>query len=73
MFIKQSKKANSKHAGLDSSSWRVVTYSGEELGRYESHKDAATGKVVRGYVTRWNGFRTANQAAAVLGGVAVRA
>ncbi len=67
------KKKTKKYPGLDSSPWRVVTYSGKELGRFESFKDERTKKVTQVWVTRWSGFRTANAAARTLGGVAVRA
>jgi len=72
MFIKTNKKTK-KYPGLDSSPWRVVTYSGQELGRYETFKDEKTKKVSRVWMIRWSGFRTANAAARALGGVAVRA
>lgn len=73
MFIKKDRKAKKRYPGTDISPWRVVTYSGEELGRYEAFKDPKTTKVSWAWTTRWNGYNTANVAAVALGGVAIRA
>ena len=48
--------------------WKVVTYKGEELFLTTRDKE---GKTV--VTRRWDGYRSANQAAFRLGGVAVRA
>lgn len=72
MFIKN--KNQRRYSGIDSTPWRVVTFSGKELCRFENIKDKKTNKVIgKSWVTRWDGFRSANEAARVLGGVAVRA
>jgi hypothetical protein len=47
--------------------WKVVTFGGKELSLYKKDKD---GKTVT--IARWDGFRSANQAALRLGGNAVR-
>lgn len=73
MFIKKYKKDRVRYPGTDLSPWKVVTFEGKELGRYESFKIEETDEVIQVWVTRWNGFRKANAAAQRLGGVAVRA
>ncbi len=74
MYIKINRKRKVRYPGTDSREWKVVTYSGEELSRYENILVSSEPKKVyeRRLVSRWNGFSTADRAARALGGVAIR-
>lgn len=51
----------------DTVEWKVVTFGGKELLLSKKDKDGQTV-----LIARWDGYRSANQAALRLGGVAVR-
>lgn len=67
------KNKKERYSGIDTTPWKVVTYSGRELGRFEAIRDEKSRKISEVWVTRWSGFRKANYAAKKLGGVAIRA
>lgn len=73
MFTTNGKKAKKRYPGYDVNPWRVITYSGVELGRFENYKNEKTREVKRVYATRWHLYSAASAAAKALGGVAVRA
>ena len=65
-------KNRNRYTGIDQSNWKVVTYEGQELTLIRT-VITETGNKKEVVVTRWDGYKTANQVAQKLGGVAVRA
>lgn len=75
MYTKINRKRNVRYPGTDTREWKVITYTGEEMSRYEPRLVATEPKKVyeMKLIRRWDGFKSANRAAYALGGVAVRA